>query len=485
MTSFYDPIRFENGIVKNWLDVWYVDRLKEKYALNESNINKDFLCSSTTTSSTSSSSSTNTNNVSSYSLPSNLANSWSMIPQTPVDAAANSCFLHTTNCDHQDSECDQANHLWFCLQDYTCLRMEEFMHKLKDYISIKNNKSELILVHTAHPVFEYKDVLTETRRILAMFLHKSSSTKTLNEIIGSQLPVVAREHVENLLNKFLNIDLDKKITGFTALFEILMILKRELSKEKNDEMKYSHFLCTLERANQEKLKMAIIQLKCVPCLNKFTTNFNIVNTTPTSNNGTSSSSNTTTSQQMSNSPSNSSNLNTSATSTPNSKNMSVSHANMSRLLKQMSLIVSTELQQIAIDLFEKMEEDKLVKFIKLKEEFRHNINSLNNLQQTSISQKQINTNSQSINKQTTTTSTATTPNNTSHLNQTKQKQVINDRQLRSLTSTFSKQMDMQTSSNRMNIFNPNSLLQYFNADQKVQELSLDRPNINSIYSERL
>ncbi len=66
---------------------------------------------------------------------------------------------------------------------------------------------------------------------------------------------------------------------------------------------------------------------------------------------------------MSNSPSSSSNLNTSATSTPNSKNMYVSHANMKRLLKQMSLIVSTELQQIAIDLFEKMEEDKLVKFI--------------------------------------------------------------------------------------------------------------------------
>lgn len=68
-------------------------------------------------------------------------------------------------------------------------------------------------------------------------------------------------------------DADRKVVAFTALFEILMILKRELSKEKNDEMKYSHFLCTLERANQEKLKMAIVQLKCVPCLNKFTTNF--------------------------------------------------------------------------------------------------------------------------------------------------------------------------------------------------------------------
>ena len=49
----------------------------------------------------------------------------------------------------------------------------------------------------------------------------------------------------------------------------------------------------------------------------------------------------------------------------------VSHANMSRLLKQMSLIVSTELQQIAIDLVERLDEDKLVKFIRLKDEFRH------------------------------------------------------------------------------------------------------------------
>jgi hypothetical protein len=48
----------------------------------------------------------------------------------------------------------------------------------------------------------------------------------------------------------------------------------------------------------------------------------------------------------------------------------VSHANMSRLLKQMSLIVSTELQQIAIELVERLDEDKLVKFIRLKDEFR-------------------------------------------------------------------------------------------------------------------
>jgi len=253
--------------------------------------------------------------------------------------------------------------------------MDEFMRKLKDYIQFRNNKSELILVHTLHPVFEYKDVLSETRRILALFLNKSNFAKSVDEIISSHMPVVARQHIENLLTKFLNIDEDKKIVGFTALFEILMILKRELTKEKNDEMKYSHFLCTLERANQEKLKMAIVQLKCVPCLNKFTTNFNLINNgtqggIPNSN--------------SSSSLNNSSLLNQSI----NNKNM-VSHANMSRLLKQMSLIVSTELQQIAIDLVERLDEDKLVKFIRLKDEFRQiNLNTQSQQQQMSHHQTQ-------------------------------------------------------------------------------------------------
>ena len=155
------------------------------------------------------------------------------------------------------------------------------------------------------------------------------------------------------------IDEEKKIVGFTALFEILMILKRELAKEKHDEMKYSHFLCTLERANQEKLKLAIMQLKCVPCLNKFTTNFNLINTSASSG-------------SLSASCSSMSGLSMLAANNNamSSKNM-VSHANMSRLLKQMSLIVSTELQQIAIDLVERLDEDKLVKFIKLKDEFKN------------------------------------------------------------------------------------------------------------------
>ena len=118
-------------------------------------------------------------------------------------------------------------------------------------------------------------------------------------------------------------------------------------------MKYSHFLCTLERANQEKLKLAITQLKCVPCLNKFTTNYSLSN-----------SSNQLQSSSISNSV------------TPilmqqnNSKMSIVSHTNMNRLLKQMSLIVSTELQQIAIDLIEKQEDDKIVKYIRLKDEFK-------------------------------------------------------------------------------------------------------------------
>lgn len=238
-----------------------------------------------------------------------------------------------------------------------------------------------------------------------------------------------------------------------------MILKRELAKEKNDEMKYSHFLCTLERANQEKLKLAIIQLKCVPCLNKFTTNFNIINTN--SNNSTQQST-----MMMSSSPSNS-NLNSSNNS---SKNI-VSHANMSRLLKQMSLIVSTELQQIAIDLFEKMEEDKLVKFIKLKEEFRHS----------SLQQQQMNQSSQKTQPQ---TKTQSTPQPIKQA--TKQ---INERQLRSLTANFNKQMDITPSNtSRLTIFNPNNLLQFVTADQKVQEITLERTktnNINTIYSDRM
>lgn len=358
ITSFYDPIRFENGIIKNWLDIWYVDRLKEKYALNDSN---GSMASQVSGNNIQQKLSTPYNSITPGS-----SSSWSIMPQLNENS---SCFLHTTNCDHADSECDQANHLWFCLQDYSCLKMEEFMYRLQDYIQLRDNKSELIMVHTLHPIFEYKEVLSETRNILALFLNKSNYAKSLNEIINSSMPAVAREHVEILLTKFLNIDEDKKIIGFTALFEILMILKRELSKEKNDEMKYSHFLCTLERANQEKLKMAIVQLKCVPCLNKFTTNFNLT------------SSSSQTGICTSNSSSNINNTSMLSQSMSN-KNV-VSHANMSRLLKQMSLIVSTELQQIAIDLVERLDEDKLVKFIRLKDEFRHVSLSMQSQQQLS------------------------------------------------------------------------------------------------------
>lgn len=198
------------------------------------------------------------------------------------------------------------------------------------------------------------------------------------------------------------IDNEKKIVGFTALFEILMILKRELAKEKNDEMKYSHFLCTLERANQEKLKMAIVQLKCVPCLNKFTTNFNLLNS-PTQ-------------QQQSAS------LNTSSSS---SKNL-ISHANMSRLLKQMSLIVSTELQQIAIDLIEKIDEDKPVKYIKLKEEFK--ISTLVQQQQLQAQQQQSPNSSNSV------------------LLKQQQQQINNLMQIKNLSATFAKKVDLSSSS---------------------------------------
>lgn len=106
---------------------------------------------------------------------------------------------------YQESECDQANHLWFCLRDYSCYKMEQFLSSLKDYIQIRNNKSELILVHTAHPLFEYKDVLSEARRILALYLNKTTINKTTDELINPKFPLVARDHIENLLNKFLNV----------------------------------------------------------------------------------------------------------------------------------------------------------------------------------------------------------------------------------------------------------------------------------------
>jgi hypothetical protein len=145
-----------------------------------------------------------------------------------------------------------------------------------------------------------------------------------------------------------------------------MILKRELGKEKTDEMKYSHFLCTLERSYQDKLKMAIIQLKCVPCLNKFTaTSFSLLHQSSSASSLQSSP------QQQSKGVSQ---------MTP----PMISNGNMNRLLKQMSLIVSTELQHIAIDLIERYDDelnsDKPVKYIKLKEEFRYQPPALNFMQ---------------------------------------------------------------------------------------------------------
>ena len=220
LTSFYDPKRFENGIVKNWLDVWYVDRLKEKYSLNE--------CKELYSTAGGGASPNPASILSGLSQNS----SWSMNPQPFPSSTSSffgsktssSCFLQTFNCldeasamptayfkqqhqlsDDKESECDQANHLWFCLRDYSCSKMEQFLGKLADYVHIRNNKSELILVHTAHPLFEYKDVLSEARKILAIYLNKSTINKTIDELINPKFPVVAREHIENLLNKFLNV----------------------------------------------------------------------------------------------------------------------------------------------------------------------------------------------------------------------------------------------------------------------------------------
>lgn len=170
LTNFFDPKKFENGIVKDWLDIWYVERLKEKYA-------SDSVVSSPSSLSSPSSSFSSFNHWSNtkFSLPSSI-------------------FL-------DEHECD----LWFCLRDYSCARMDELIYKIKNYISLGCNRSDLILIQTVHPIFEYKNVLAETRRILAMFLSKSSINKTMDELISSKLPSVAREHVQNLLNKFLNV----------------------------------------------------------------------------------------------------------------------------------------------------------------------------------------------------------------------------------------------------------------------------------------
>lgn len=73
---------------------------------------------------------------------------------------------------------------------------------------------------------------------------------------------------------------------------------------------------------------------------------------------------------------------------------------MSRLLKQMSLIVSTELQQIAIDLVERLDEDKLVKFIRLKDEFRQmGLNVQQSQQQQQMSHHQTQQQQQPISQQ--------------------------------------------------------------------------------------
>ena len=268
-----------------------------------------------------------------------------------------------------------------------------------------------------------------------------------------------------------------------------MILKRELAKEKNDEMKYSHFLCTLERANQEKLKMAIVQLKCVPCLNKFTTNFNLLNSSQQQQQQ---------QQQMQQQQqSQSQQLNNSQ----NSKNM-VSHANMSRLLKQMSLIVSTELQQIAIDLIERMDEDKPVKFIRLKDEFKHTINQQIQHQQKQQQQQQsMLSSSSSVNSL---SQSALNTNSMLVKQQQQQQQQLNDLvKLKNLTALFAKKVELNADNHNNNnanqtssvvnkpttttnnklpqIFNPHSNLQQFMThEQKSQtDLASFAPSMDS------
>ena len=82
--------------------------------------------------------------------------------------------------------------------------MEEFMVMLKDYISIANNKSVLILVHTVHPIFQYKDILSETRKILLFVLNKPNKNMSIEELLPRQ-NIIARQQIEYLLNKYITV----------------------------------------------------------------------------------------------------------------------------------------------------------------------------------------------------------------------------------------------------------------------------------------
>jgi hypothetical protein len=215
---------------------------------------------------------------------------------------------------------------------------------------------------------------------------------------------------------------------------------------------------------------------------------------------------------------------------------------MSRLLKQMSLIVSTELQQIAIDLYEKIDEDKPIKFIRLKDEFKYSpsqyqqhqqqicsssssTTSSSNSSQSTSQFKQI-TSSCNVNT-TSNTNSNTTPNSISPkqyvnnkstsdtVNQAtsisgssstqlikQQHQQINSIQMNNLTASF-KKVDLskpnvqQTttttttivkSAKLAQIFNPKKdLEQFISQDQKSQQdlasfrTSLDRCNTSSFF----
>ena len=129
------------------------------------------------------------------------------LSQTKSVISRDACFLQTSHNEYENIECDQSNHLWFCLQDYGCKAMNEFLEELNEYISVTDNKSELILVHTIHPIFEYKDVLSEARRILSVCLSKSITNSSIDEIVSSHIPVIARQHIENLLNKYMNVSI--------------------------------------------------------------------------------------------------------------------------------------------------------------------------------------------------------------------------------------------------------------------------------------
>jgi hypothetical protein len=158
----------------------------------------------------------------------------------------------------------------------------------------------------------------------------------------------------------------------------------------------------------------------------------------------------------------------------------LSNGNMNRLLKQMSLIVSTELQQIAIDLVERYDDelnsDKPVKYIRLKEEFKYQPpmssyihNNNNNMNANGLSMCASNqrggqeTNKQATGNTTGNNSTASSSNNSSSNN------TVNANQSNNMNNKLngnSQQPNGQALRSKMPLLNPLNYLSSLSREVK-------------------